>query len=201
MEDNRKPAPFSDIHSSHKMMGDVCKHCNLNAKQDWDLMTEECVRKDEPAPKGVGDRFQQIQDAVNVAMQKVGDQVHKKFAELMKVGPGMDPQVQAKMLVLKSFNENRDKADSQPLHFEDVYVVKFSYVLGNWKALISTTVSDGKYYEVTHRAEPATTYVDTYVKLRNEETTDEELFAQYDVKDEDPEQPTLAGLSPEEWKG
>lgn len=198
MEDNKPDIkPFSDLHPSHKMMGDVCKYCNLNSLQDWDLMTEECVRKGEEAPKTVGDRFEQIQNAVNEAMQKVGDQVHKKFAELMKVGPGMDPQVQAKMLVLKSFNENRDKADSKPLRFEDVYVVKFSYILGNWKALISTTVSDGKYYEVTHNMNASTgpeTYVDTYVKLRNECVTDEELFAQYDVKYEDDDQPTLEGL-------
>lgn len=73
--------------------------------------------------------------------------------------------------VVTSFNEHRDVTDSQALKYEDVYVVWFSKTLKNFKALLSTTVSDGKYYEVTYNGEKDEMYVDTYVKLRNERHT------------------------------
>jgi hypothetical protein len=48
-----------------------------------------------------------------------------------------------------------------------VYVVWFSYVLGNNKALVSTSVPDGRYYEVTYAADVQKAFVDTYVKTHN----------------------------------
>lgn len=36
--------------------------------------------------------------------------------------------------------------------------------LQNWKALVSTTVSDGMYYELTHNGDKGETYVDVYKK-------------------------------------
>jgi len=50
---------------------------------------------------------------------------------------------------------------------DDVYVVWFCYILGGWKALISTTLPDGMYYEVTYNKEKAETYVDAYKKFHN----------------------------------
>lgn len=180
-------------HESHKMMGDVCKVCNLNAKQDGDLIRQECIRDESDKEPSVKGRMDQIQDAVAEALKRVGDSVHKKFAELMKVGPDMEPQVKARMLVVLDFNTNRDKADSSPLHYEDTYVVSFKYILGYWKALISTTVSDGKYYEVTYNHLKKETYVDSYVKFRNQAYTDKDFFGLYDIEvDED--QPALEGL-------
>lgn len=49
----------------------------------------------------------------------------------------------------------------------DVYLVWFAYVLGGWKALLSTSVPDGRYYEVTHNHVKKETYLDTYVKVEN----------------------------------
>jgi hypothetical protein len=51
----------------------------------------------------------------------------------------------------------------------NVYVVWFAYVLGYWKALCSTDVADGRYYEVTFHKEKGVAFVDTYVKERNDE--------------------------------
>lgn len=82
----------------------------------------------------------------------------------------------AKQRVVDTFNKNKEVTDQFFLTTLDVYVVWFSFTLGNWKALLSTTVVDGKYYEVTYNAAKDETYVDTYVKLRNEqikEVTDE----------------------------
>lgn len=52
---------------------------------------------------------------------------------------------------------------------EDVYVVWFAYVLGAWKALCSTSVPDGRYYEVTYSKEKGVAFIDTYVKIDNVE--------------------------------
>lgn len=56
--------------------------------------------------------------------------------------------------------------DIHLLHNE-VFVVWFNFTLGNWKALLSTTVEDNRYYEVTHNASKNQTYIDTYVKESN----------------------------------
>ena len=50
---------------------------------------------------------------------------------------------------------------------EDLYIVWFCKVLGNWKALISTDVYDGAYWEVTYNGTKQETYVDTYAKQSN----------------------------------
>lgn len=63
---------------------------------------------------------------------------------------------------------------------DEVYVVWFAFTLGNWKAMCSTSLPDGRYYEVTYRAENITendkgqiekrgavAYVDTYRKTHN----------------------------------
>lgn len=48
-----------------------------------------------------------------------------------------------------------------------VYVVWFVKVLQNWKAMVSTDLPDGRYYEVTYNGDKGEAYVDTYVKILN----------------------------------
>lgn len=75
---------------------------------------------------------------------------------------------QACILVAGHILETQEKTDPViELEADDVYVVWFTYTLGNWKALVSTTLPDGKYYEVTHDAGKKVTYIDTYVKVNN----------------------------------
>lgn len=87
---------------------------------------------------------------------------------------GIDFPTQAKLFVqaeTKMYNvdTNRDEM----LDLRDIYVVSFTYILGGWKAMVSTSIPDGRYYEVTHKPEhdgtdgPECTYVDTYVKIKN----------------------------------
>lgn len=52
-----------------------------------------------------------------------------------------------------------------------VYVVWFAYTLGNWKALCSTDLPDGLYYEVTYDRDKKVAFLDTYVKVENREVT------------------------------
>ena len=49
----------------------------------------------------------------------------------------------------------------------DVYVVWMCKTLQNNKALVSTTVSDGMYYEITHNGDKNETYLDAYKKWEN----------------------------------
>lgn len=50
---------------------------------------------------------------------------------------------------------------------DEVYIVMFSYVLGHFKALVSTSIPDGRYYEVTYNSILKQAYVDTYRKTHN----------------------------------
>lgn len=64
-------------------------------------------------------------------------------------------------------NAHVDVTDGKKLTIEDVFIVWFSKTLQNWKALVSTTVSDGMYYEITHNGDKGETYVDVYKKWDN----------------------------------
>lgn len=49
----------------------------------------------------------------------------------------------------------------------EVYVVWLCKVLQNNKALLSTTVEDGMYYEVTYNGDKGEMYLDAYEKREN----------------------------------
>lgn len=74
----------------------------------------------------------------------------------------------AKQLVVDYFNAHVDATDGKKLTMEDVFIVWFSKTLQNWKALVSTTVSDGMYYEVTRNGDKGETYLDVYKKWENQ---------------------------------
>lgn len=76
-------------------------------------------------------------------------------------------QEKARSIVLDYAARHYDKTDDIRISMNDVYIVWFSKTLQNWKALVSTTLPDGKYYEVTHNGDKNETYVDVYVKLDN----------------------------------
>lgn len=49
----------------------------------------------------------------------------------------------------------------------EVFVVWSCKTLGNWKALVSTTLVDGMYYEVTYDGANKRIYLDAYEKFQN----------------------------------
>lgn len=61
--------------------------------------------------------------------------------------------------------EHMDKTDAAPDF--DVSIVWKCKVLQNWKYLISTTLPDGMYYEVTYNGDKGEWYLDTYKKFEN----------------------------------
>ena len=78
----------------------------------------------------------------------------------------------AKQLVVDFFNEEVEKTDGFTLTIDDVYIVWWSKTLQNWKALVSTNVSDGMYYEVTYNGDKQETYIDAYKKWKNKRVVD-----------------------------
>ena len=69
--------------------------------------------------------------------------------------------------VVDYFNENADKTDKVLICKDDVFVVWYCKTLQNHKALISTTVPDGMYYELTYNGDKGELYLDVYKKWQN----------------------------------
>jgi len=69
--------------------------------------------------------------------------------------------------VVEYFNEHVDKSDMIMISRDDVFVTWSSKVLQNNKALLSTTVPDGMYYELTYNGDKDELYVDVYKKWEN----------------------------------
>lgn len=72
-----------------------------------------------------------------------------------------------KRLVADYYNERVDATDGVRITENDVYVVWSCKTLQNWKALLSTNVSDGMYYELTYDGDKGVTYLDAYKKWEN----------------------------------
>lgn len=86
----------------------------------------------------------------------------------------MNYQEKAKQIVINYYNERVEITDNKKLTESEVFVVWFSKTLQNWKALISTTISHGMYYEVTYNGDKKETYLDAYKKWENVCVKDEE---------------------------
>ncbi len=71
----------------------------------------------------------------------------------------------AKELVKEYAIEHLDKRDETP-NF-DVYVVWSCKTLQNSKALLSTSLPDGMYYECTYNGDKKEIYFDAYKKFEN----------------------------------
>ena len=61
--------------------------------------------------------------------------------------------------------EHLDKSDPVP-EFE-VFTVWKSKILQNWKYLLSSTLFDGMYYELTFNGDKGEWYLDAYKKFEN----------------------------------
>ena len=69
--------------------------------------------------------------------------------------------------VVEYFNQHADKTDHKKITEDDVFIVWACKILQNNKALVSTTVPDGMYYEVTYDGDKQQAYVDIYKKWQN----------------------------------
>ncbi len=78
----------------------------------------------------------------------------------------------ARKIVMDYINTYVDIQDNKQLTMDDVFVVWFSKTLQNWKALVSTTVVECGYFEITHNGDKGETYVDVYKKWENYKITE-----------------------------
>jgi len=62
--------------------------------------------------------------------------------------------------------ETTDPTDNIDYDSINVYFVTCTYVLGSIKGMFSTSLQDGKYYEVTYNTAKNEMYVDQYVKVK-----------------------------------
>nr|DAS66808.1 MAG TPA: hypothetical protein [Caudoviricetes sp.] len=69
--------------------------------------------------------------------------------------------------VVEYFNERVEKTDNTKITIDDVFVVWYCKTLQNAKALLSTNVSDGMYYELTYNGDKNELYFDAYKKWEN----------------------------------
>ena len=72
-----------------------------------------------------------------------------------------------KELVRDYANEHLDKTDNKQITLDDVFVVWNCKTLQNNKALLSTTLFDGMYYELTLNGDKKEIYFDAYKKFEN----------------------------------
>ncbi len=71
----------------------------------------------------------------------------------------------AYIIVGEYIRRHLDKSDDVP-EFE-IYIVWKCKTLQNWKYLISTTLFDGMYYELTYNGDKKEWYLDAYKKFEN----------------------------------
>ncbi len=69
--------------------------------------------------------------------------------------------------VAKYTNEHLDKTDNRQITEDDVFIVWSCKTLQNNKALASTTLFDGMYYELTYNGDKKELYFDAYKKWEN----------------------------------
>lgn len=72
-----------------------------------------------------------------------------------------------KEIVCNYTNEHLDKADNKQITTKDVFMVWCCKTLQNNKALLSTTLFDGMYYECTYNGDKNELYFDAYKKWEN----------------------------------
>ncbi|ATN93693.1 hypothetical protein SEA_SCAP1_44 [Streptomyces phage Scap1] len=84
------------------------------------------------------------------------------------VGEDADYQMRAKQIVKDYVDsmQRQNHPDEEPSTYT-VYVVWFTKVLQNWKAILGTTLPDGRLFELTYDGDRRVTYFDCYKKQDN----------------------------------
>ncbi len=72
-----------------------------------------------------------------------------------------------KKIVKEYANEHLDKTDNVQIAEDNIFVVWSCKTLQNNKALVSTTLCDGMYYELTYNGDKKEVYLDAYKKFEN----------------------------------
>lgn len=73
-----------------------------------------------------------------------------------------------KHLIRNYVNDRLDVTNNKQISTDDVYLVWYCKALKNHKALLSTTLPDGMYYECTYNGDKEELYIDAYKKWENQ---------------------------------
>lgn len=112
--------------------------------------------------------MEQVEKLVNIlGIKDIRDVFFRNPGELKKPIElevwNMDTE--AIMIVENYIVEHLDKSDPEP-EFE-VYIVWKCKALQNWKYLLSSSLFDGMYYELTYNGDKKEWYLDAYKKFEN----------------------------------
>ena len=76
--------------------------------------------------------------------------------------------IACKNMIIDYFTKHRDTTDKDiKMKIENVFVVWSCKTLQNNKVLLSTTMPDGLYYEITYNGDKHEAFVDVYKKCEN----------------------------------
>lgn len=81
----------------------------------------------------------------------------------------------AKAEAVQAYNASSFANDHAKLDVSQVYIVWFSKVINNWKALVSTDAVNGVYIEVSYDGEYSQCYCDVYMRVSSSCIPDENL--------------------------
>lgn len=73
-----------------------------------------------------------------------------------------------KKTIVGYFNNRVEITDDMKITEKDVFIVWSCKTLQNNKAMVSTNVSDGMYYELTYNGDKKELYLDAYKKWENQ---------------------------------
>lgn len=150
--DYRKPNYFYIGNTSFNI-----SHVRKVAESEKDIRTEIENIKNDPL-------FNKVSNDVvlEVVLTIIDKYLEKEERNMMS---DIEFTEKAKSEVQKYVEEHLDCTDKAPVF--DVYTVWICKTLKNWKTLISTSIPDGMYYEVTYNGENGEMYLDAYKKWEN----------------------------------
>lgn len=121
----------------------------------------EPARPKRPRPEEFGDIWERIRKETQKEMDEAGRQEQQQVVAEIRTEIARD-------VTFSYVKEILEKTDTHVTFSRDeVYVVWFTSVLKNWKAMVSTTLPDQMYYEVTFDGDKNRVYLDAYKKWEN----------------------------------
>lgn len=97
-----------------------------------------------------------------------------------------DYQYKARKIVMDYYNAAAATVRDPEITLGDIYIVWFCKTLQNWKCLLSTSMPDQMYYEVTYDGDKKQAYLDTYKKVVNITVQDLSVSGAFGRKHERP---------------
>jgi len=149
----------------------VCGPCSIEAasykpypdgtRLHWDQNAHDVFHTREFVT-GCGFCFDDQRKAPVVGVARIEPVVSES---LYKLGSSENFQTKAIRIVKKHVDDGFVGFSEKPAY--EIFVVWYSKTLQNWKAMVSTTLPDHMYYEVTYNGDKQETYLNAYVQTVN----------------------------------